>query len=96
MIAHANSQTFSLVFDGQDITVNYRANYFSGYDHFEFVSPYEPPRPIPSSETGYRSYFEPSEDVLDSKNCIAHAYQILTALTRSLDRPDDAQLKLFE
>jgi hypothetical protein len=30
----------------------------AGFARFEFRSPHEPPRPIPVSDTGYRSYFD--------------------------------------
>jgi hypothetical protein len=55
--------TFTIVIEAQEITVDYRARWMTGYGHFEFRSPHEPPRPIPVSETGYRSYFAAMEDV---------------------------------
>jgi len=53
---------FRLVVQAQEMLVSYEPNWTGGefpYGHFEFRSPFEPPRRIPVSETGYRSHFAP-------------------------------------
>jgi hypothetical protein len=54
---------FTLSIEGQEMIVDYRPDYLGDVGHFEFRSPHEPPRRIPVSETGYRSYFAAMEDV---------------------------------
>ncbi len=48
---------FTLVVEAQEMIVIYRPEYKLNVAHFELRSPYEPPRPFPLSETGYRSHF---------------------------------------
>ncbi len=55
--------TFTITLRGQQVVVAYVPEYFRGVDHFEYLSPHDPPRPIPISETGYRSQFANVADV---------------------------------
>jgi hypothetical protein len=89
--------TFNLIFEGQQITVKHLSNcYFTGYDHFEFLSPHQPVQTIPISETGYRSYFAPNKE--SALGIEAYAYELMTLLMDDENishRPDNNHLKLF-
>ncbi len=82
------------MFEGQTISVHYRPEYFSGYDHFEFTSPYKPKRPIPSSSTGYRSHFAANHEVVSAPSVQAYAHELLMLLSR-MRSVDSNQLNLF-
>jgi hypothetical protein len=89
-------QTFTIVIDAQEIVVDYRANWMTDIGHFEFRSPHNPPRPIPVSETGYRSYFAAVEDVEASASPQDFAREVASALLQSRrtvkDEPGQASL----
>lgn len=91
--------SFSIRIDGQPMQVDYHPIYFSiGYDHFEFRSPYEPPRRIPVSETGYRSHFSPSHEVQAAPSVAAYAEALAIAIQRASARheqDDEEQADLF-
>lgn len=61
-------QTFTLTFEGQPINVTYtpEAFVYADYGHFVFASPYDPPRRIPVSETGFRSHFAPMWEIREA------------------------------
>ncbi len=46
--------------------VEYTPQYFDSTDHFAYLSPHEPRRPHPISETGYRSDFVPAAKVAEA------------------------------
>jgi len=89
-------QTFTIVIDAQEIVVDYRAHWMTDVGHFEFRSPHNPPRRIPVSETGYRSYFAAMEDVEASASPQEFAREIALALIQSQrtvkDEPGQASL----
>lgn len=87
--------TFTVHFDGQPIEVRYTKDYFAGHDHFEFVSPYNPPKPIPVSETGYRSRFVPGEEVLNAARLELYAQELLVALMNAGSPINPDQFTLF-
>ena len=90
--------TFAIVVDAQDIVVHYRPHWMPGLGHFEFRSPHEPRRPIPISETGYRSYFAAMEDIEAVANPVDFACRVALGLrgSRGKARPEDCdQLALF-
>jgi hypothetical protein len=76
-------QTFTIVIDAQEIVVDYRAHWMAGMGHLEFRSPHNPPRRIPVSETGYRSYFAAMEDVEASASPQDFAREVALALLQS-------------
>lgn len=87
--------TFTLTFQGEQINVRYRPEYFQGYGHFEFSSPHDPARPIAISNTGYRSHFTPMciiEAEAAPETC---ASKILSALMEELSPSNPNQLILF-
>lgn len=90
---------FNLIFEGQEVIVKYNPDYFTGFDHFEFISPYNPKRHIPLSKSGYCSHFAPRWEV-ESAPCIeAYVYELMTLLVddESISRrPDTDQIKLFK
>lgn len=93
---------FRLTVEGQEMLVSYTPNYFDGefaQGHFEFRSPYDPPRRIPVSETGYRSHFAPMEDIAAAASPQDYAREIVLAFLNENARPakGDArgQLSLF-
>lgn len=91
-------QTFIVVIDTQEIVVDYRPHWLdTDYGHFEFRSPHGPARPIPVSETGYRSYFAAMEDVEAAASPQDFAREIALALLRSRRTVKDepGQLSLF-
>jgi hypothetical protein len=55
--------TFSITVVAQEIAVSYEPHWMTDIEFFEFRSPREPRRPIPISETGYRSHFAAMMDV---------------------------------
>ena len=56
---------FPLVVGGEEVRVEYTTGYFpnSGIDHLYFVSPHDPPKAHPLSDTGYHSCFVPHDAV---------------------------------
>jgi hypothetical protein len=97
--------TFSLLIDGQEVRINYKPDYIHFPDlnlrvaHIEFLSPHEPSRRIPVSETGYRSHFaymsqiEAAPSLEDYIRAVAQAI-MNTKGKRTNDNEDD-QLSLF-
>jgi hypothetical protein len=95
--------SFRLVIEAQEMSVTYRPYYLGGqdpYGHFEFRSLYEPPRRIPVSETGYRSYFAPMAEVEAAPSPEDYARAVALAIigrepTGETDEESDGQLALF-
>jgi hypothetical protein len=94
---------FRLSVEGQEMLVSYEPYWSDGefpVGHFEFRSPYEPPRRVPVSETGYRSHFAAMADIEACENAETYARLLVEA---TLDRApksksgssDNDQLKLF-
>jgi hypothetical protein len=73
-----HEQSFTIDIDGIPIRVDYRPCYFEtlGVAHMAFSSTSQPRRPIPMSETGYRSHFCAPEAVaaLGTAEAYATAY----------------------
>lgn len=94
---------FRLVVDAQEMLVSYEPNWSSGefaFGHFEFRSPYDPPRRIIVSETGYRSHFAPMADIKASASPEDYAREIVRAVIdddKKRKRPasEQEQLSLF-
>jgi hypothetical protein len=96
--------TFTIRINAQDILVRYRPRYFESADYgrFEFLSPHEPRRRIPLSETGYRNHFAPMHEVEAASSLEAYAHALAAALIGARSGPNDdheweqpAQLGLF-
>jgi hypothetical protein len=90
--------SFTLTIEGQALLVDYRPDYLGDVGHFEFRSPHEPPRRIPVSETGYRSYFAAMEDVKAASSPQDYAREVALVLVRSKRKaePEESdQLPLF-
>jgi len=95
--------TFTLTIESQDMVVHYRPRYLvtSDYAHFEFTSPYQPPRRIPVSETGYRSHFSPMHEVEAAPSVEDYAHAVALAIMGAKLCADDdteeeiGQLTLF-
>ncbi|MDH6258416.1 hypothetical protein [Bradyrhizobium sp. BR13661] len=88
--------TFSLVVEAQEMIVTYQPNWMPDTGHFEFRSPHEPPRRIPISETGYRSYFAPMDEVTAADSPQDYAREVVLASLRSHQNArNDRQLPLF-
>ncbi len=94
-------EEFRLSVEGQEMLVSYEPYWSDGefpVGHFEFRSPYEPPRRIPVSETGYRSHFAAMADIEACESPEQYARLFVEAV---LDRPTSRrkeasdQLKLF-
>jgi len=75
--------TFTLVVEAQEMVVTYQPNWIADTGHFEFRSPHEPPRRIPVSETGYRSYFASMADVEASTSPQDYARDVVLGMLRS-------------
>ncbi len=90
-------QTFIVVIDAQEIVVDYRPHWMPDVGHFEFRSPHKPARPIPVSETGYRSHFAAMEDVEASASPQDYARETALALlqSRRTVKDDARQMSLF-
>ena len=69
---------FTIEAEGLPVRVRYRPGYFKtmGFAHMEFMSTAQPPKPIPTSATGYRSHFCAPEAVaqLGTPEAYARAY----------------------
>lgn len=89
--------TFTLTVEAQEMIVQYQADWMPDMGHFEFRSPYEPPRRIPVSETGYRSHFAATEDVEASSSPQDYARDFVVSQIRSYSnaKTDRNQLPLF-
>jgi hypothetical protein len=91
---------FTLTVDAQEMKVRYVPYWTKGlapYGHFEFRSPHEPRRRIPVSETGYRSYFAPMEEIEAAPSVEDYARMVALALIagESAQSRHDDQLDLF-
>jgi hypothetical protein len=92
---------FTLTIDAQEMSVRYHPYWTKGlapYGHFEFRSPCEPRRRIPVSETGYRSYFAPMDEIEAAPSVEEYARAVAMALiTREFRSSveDTDQLPLF-
>ena len=77
-------QFFTIDIEGMPIRVRYRPDYFAslGVAHMELMSPQEPRRPIPISETGYRSHFCALEAVAQLGTAEAYAMAYCKAQKR--------------
>jgi hypothetical protein len=90
--------TFTIAVDAVEIVVHYRPHWMPGLGHFEFRSPHEPRRPIPISETGYRSYFAAMEDIEAVATPVDFACRVALGLRGSRAKTgaeDSDQLALF-
>ncbi len=94
---------FRLVVEAQEMIVEYKPNWSEGefaVGHFEFRSPFDPPRPTVVSETGYLSHFAPMEEIAayDSPEAYARTF-VLAVLNRGRKRQSSEtggeQLSLF-
>jgi hypothetical protein len=62
---------FKLTIEAQPMIVTYTPNSMDGAypcGHFEFASPFDPPRRIPVSTTGYWSHFAPMDEVEEASS----------------------------
>src|SRR5258708_6078681 len=62
------SQKFRISVEGQEMLVEYEADWMKDTGHFQFRSPHKPARRIPVSETGYRSHFAAMEDIAEAES----------------------------
>jgi hypothetical protein len=96
--AKRRRMTFRLTVEAQEMIVCYEPHWMRDVGHFEFESPHEPRRPIPISETGYRSHFAAMEIIEAAASPQDFAREVAIALLRSRcqRRDDPQQLSLFE
>jgi hypothetical protein len=94
MNATSQSQaTFTSTVDSQEMRVRYKPNYIGGTDPYaliEFTSPHEPPRRIPVSETGYRSFFAPMCEIEAAPSVEKYTGLVATFLANERRGPDAA------
>ena len=90
--------TFTITVEAQPMIVSYEPHWMRDVGHFEFQSPHEPRRPIPISETGYKSHFAAMEVIEAAASPQDFAREVATALLRSRcqQREDPQQLALFQ
>ena len=77
---------FRLVIDAQEIIVDYTPNWSEGeyaQGHFEFKSPFEPPRRTILSETGYYSHFVSMAQLKEFASPNAYATELALSVLRS-------------
>jgi hypothetical protein len=72
--------TFRISVEAQPVVVRYEPNWMDDMAHFEFRSPYRPPRRIPISESGYYSHFASKEEVKAAKSPQRYACEAALAL----------------
>ena len=83
--------------------VAYEPNWSEGElasGHFEFRSPFDPPRRIAISETGYRSHFAPMEEIESYASPEEFARAFVLACLKSIRKgkeeiANDGQMSLF-
>jgi hypothetical protein len=95
--AKKRRMTFRISVEAQPVVVHYQPYRMGDMGHFEFRSPYRPPRRIPMSETGYYCHFASMEDVKAAKSPQDFAREEALALLRSSRRAWDTtnELPLF-
>jgi len=91
---------FTITVDGQEIVVHYESHYATAdIAHFSFISPYQPPRRIPVSETGYLSHFSAQQEVDEAPSVKEYAHMLSLAIMAAKptyeDEEDDGQMTLF-
>ena len=90
--------TFTIVVEAQKMVVDYRPNWLTDHGQFEFRSPLKPARRIPVSETGYRSYFAPMDEVKAASSPKDYAYKVAVSMIRAMCKPRperEVELPLF-
>ena len=83
--------------------VSFEPNWSTGefpFGHFEFCSPYDPPRRTIVSETGYLSHFAPMAEIEASASPEDYAREFVRAVIdhdkkRKRSAPEREQLSLF-
>lgn len=95
--AKRRRMTFRISVEAQEMIVSYEPHWMRDVGHFEFESPHEPRRPIPISETGYRSHFAAMEVIEAAASPQGFAREVvLAALVSKRSKPEDPQqLALF-
>lgn len=86
-------QTMSIDWRGIEITIGFDAEYFPslGMAHMEIRSP----RPLPITETGYKSIFVPKADIADIKIAAALIRHKLDITADRMGWQPEIQLSLF-
>jgi hypothetical protein len=90
--------TFTIEVEAQKMVVDYRPNWMTDYGQFEFRSPHKPARRIPVSETGYRSYFAPMDEVKEAASPKDYAREVALMMIRANLKPcpkREVELPLF-
>jgi hypothetical protein len=78
---------FTVTIDAEEIRVRYRPNYIGGIDPyaiFEFVSPHDPRRRTPISESGYRSFFAPMQEISVAPSIEKYACMVALVLAAEI------------
>jgi hypothetical protein len=91
---------FTLSVEAQEMVVDYQPHWLKDVGHFEFRSPFEPPRRIPVSETGYRSHFGDMDDIAAAGSPQEYARMVVLAQLRGqpkarMEVDDEEQPMLF-
>ena len=90
------TKTFRIEIEAQEMLVTYEPNWLDGNDgHFEFKSPFDPPRRIVLSETGYHSHFAPMDAIGTFRSPEDYARAFVTSVLESRRKPMLGQLSLF-
>lgn len=87
-------QTFVLTIDAQDIAVRYQPYCIGGHEPYamlEFTSPHEPRRRIPVSESGYRSFFAPMDEIESAPSIERYASMLALLLAAESAQRTGAQ-----
>ena len=90
--------TFTIEVEAQKMIVDYRPNWMGDMGQFEFRSPHKPARRIPVSETGYRSYFAPMDEVKAAASPKDYAREAALSMIRANLKPcprREVELPLF-
>jgi hypothetical protein len=75
---------FTVTIDAQEIRVRYRPNHIGGRDAYailEFISPHQPRRGTPVSESGYRTFFAPMRDIETAPSIKIYAGMVAVVLS---------------
>lgn len=93
--------TYKIIIDAQEMIVSYEPNYITRFlAHFEFHSPFNPPKRIPVSDTGYYSHFAYVEELKHFSSIEEYVYRVSQAMIEQKFNADsndgeDSQMTLF-
>lgn len=94
--------TYEITIDSQPMIVHYEPDSIGNIvGHFEFLSPHNPRKRIPLSETGYRSEFIFMDVLRNIQDMEAYIYDLANHIIKeetnreTIDKENEEQMALF-